>query len=193
MTDPVMNSGLVGDEAHVGQDTPSFWYVAQTKPRQERLAKGHLERQGYRVQLPLACLRAGQRRGSGSSNGPALEVLFPGYIFFAPQHPEQSIAPVRSTVGVTRLVRFGQQVATLSSGLLADVLAFVEHCTQLPGGLAARVNGVAQGKRVEIVEGPFVGYQGLVRGVGRERVMVLLDILGRTQSLGFSQGQLRAV
>lgn len=44
MTGPTINPGLAGGEGNVGQDTPSFWYVAQTKPRQERLAKGHLER-----------------------------------------------------------------------------------------------------------------------------------------------------
>ena len=49
---------------------------------------------------------------------PDREVLFPGYIFFAPHAVTQSISPVRSTTGVSRLVRFAQEAATLSVNVL---------------------------------------------------------------------------
>lgn len=173
---------------------PTFWFVAQTKPRQERLALLNLERQGYRVHLPLVPQGlTGSTGAAASVVCAAPQILFPGYIFFAPAHAEQSISPVRSTVGVSRVVRFGQQIATLSSQHLDEVLAFVEQCTGLPGGLAARINGVAEGKLVEVVDGPFADYRGLVSRVGSERVMVLIDILGKAQSLRFGHDQLRVV
>lgn len=65
----------------------------------------------------------------------ATQVLFPGYIFFAPpQHVEQSIAPVRSTLGITRVVHSGLELARISDRLLEDILAFVDQTERSPGG-----------------------------------------------------------
>ena len=80
---------------------------SQTKPRQEDIALVNLERQGFVVNLPRIPRIKPSPRLSDT------EVLFPGYIFFAPHSPTQSISPVRSTTGVSRLVRFGQEAATL--------------------------------------------------------------------------------
>ena len=157
-----------------------FWFLAQTKPRQEWIAKANLERQAFLVNLPtIARIRASARRTLESS-----EALFPGYVFFAPARESQSIAPVRSTTGVSRVVRFGQDPARISDVLLAQMLEFVQHAASQPGGLAAHIGGVKPGVEVEITEGPFAGLQGLVSGVGAERVMVLLEIMGRQQALG---------
>ncbi len=104
----------------------THWYLAQTKPRQEEVALVNLERQGYLVKLPrVASLRRSSKRATEQTPAPqapqesqATQVLFPGYIFFVPQHAEQSIAPVRSTLGITRVVRFGLEPAKISDRLL---------------------------------------------------------------------------
>ena len=157
----------------------NFWYVAQTKPRQEDIALVNLERQGYVVNLPRI------PRIKPSPRLPDTEVLFPGYIFFAPHAATQSISPVRSTTGVSRLVRFGQEAATLSASVLDQILSFIDDRRAAPGGLVAHVNRLKEGAAVQITQGPFAGLEGLVSCVATDRVMVLLEIMGKAQNLAF--------
>ena len=183
-----------------GSNAPSVthWYLAQTKPRQEDVALVNLERQGYLVKLPrVASLRRLSKRVTEQTPAPqvsqasqATQVLFPGYIFFAPQHSEQSIAPVRSTLGVARVVRFGLEPAKISDRLLEDILAFVDQTERSPGGLLAHLSQVVEGVPVLVRDGPFSGLSGLVSRVGSQLVMVLLEIMGKVQNLGFDLGQL---
>jgi transcriptional antiterminator RfaH len=157
----------------------NFWYLAQTKPRQEDIALLNLERQGFVVQLPRI------PRIKPSPRLPDTEVLFPGYIFFAPHSTNQSISPVRSTTGVFRLVKFGQEAATLSVNVLDQILSFIDDRRAAPGGLAAHVNRLKKGAVVQITQGPFAGLEGLVSCVATDRVMVLFEIMGKTQNLAF--------
>ncbi|MEN9794223.1 MAG: hypothetical protein RJA17_763 [Pseudomonadota bacterium] len=165
----------------------SFWYVAQTKPRQEDIALANLERQGFVVNLPRI------PRIKPSSRLPDTEVLFPGYIFFAPHSTTQSISPVRSTTGVSRLVKFGQEAATLSVNVLDQILSFIDDRRAAPGGLAAHVNRLKKGATVQITQGPFAGLEGLVSCVATDRVMVLLEIMGKAQNLAFEPKLVEAV
>jgi transcriptional antiterminator RfaH len=174
---------------------PSVWYLAQTKPRKEEVALANLERQDYLVKLPrVASLRRLSKRAVELPPGPqtlkATQVLFPGYIFFAPRHAEQSIAPVRSTVGITRVVRFGLEPARIGDRLLEDILKFVDQTERSPGGLLAHLNQIFEGATVLVRAGPFSGLSGLVSKVGSQRVMVLLEIMGKVQTLGFDLSQL---
>jgi transcriptional antiterminator RfaH len=162
----------------------NFWYVAQTKPRQEDIALVNLERQGFVVNLPRV------PRIKPSLRLPHTEVLFPGYIFFAPHSTTQSISPVRSTTGVSRLVKFGQEAAKLSANVLDQILSFIDDRRTAPGGLAAHVNRLKKGAAVQITQGPFAGLEGLVSCVAADRVMVLLELMGKVQTLGFDLGQL---
>jgi transcriptional antiterminator RfaH len=174
---------------------PSVWYLAKTKPRQEEIALVNLERQGYLVRLPrVTSLRRSSKRATeetpASQASQMTQVLFPGYIFFAPQHAEQSIAPVRSTLGIARVVRFGLEPAKISDRLLEDILAFVDQTERSPGGLLAHLSQIVEGAAVLVRDGPFSGLSGLVSRVGSQRVMVLLEIMGKVQTLGFDLGQL---
>lgn len=180
---------------------PTHWYLAQTKPRQEEGALVNLERQGYLVKLPrVASLRRSSKRVTQQTPTPqapqapqasqATQVLFPGYIFFAPQHTTQSIAPVRSTIGIARVVHFGLEPAKISDRLLEDILAFVDQTERSPGGLLAHLSQIVEGAAVWVRDGPFSGLSGLVSKVGSQRVMVLLEVMGKVQALGFDLGQL---
>ena len=78
------------------------WLVAFTKPRSEVLAQEHLERQGFEVLCPLMRVQKKRRLKWTWIEEP----LFPRYVFVGAK-PEQSWAPVRSTVGVASLVSSG--------------------------------------------------------------------------------------
>ena len=80
------------------------WYVVHTKARQEQPACDNLARQGYNVYFPRFKVI---KRIRGLQQA-VLEPLFPRYVFLQPSSAAQSLAPVRSTLGVATMVRFGQ-------------------------------------------------------------------------------------
>lgn len=163
----------------------SIWYVVHTKPRQELLAREHLLRQAYRVQLPLV-RRIVRRKIS-------LEPLFPRYVFFQLSSPQQALTPVRSTVGISSLVRFGPELAVLSDEKCRAIMAFSE--AQQQGGIDAllQVEGVQVGQNVVIRTGAFAGLEGLVSSVAKDRVLVLMNLLGKEQTLGFEPTDIAAL
>ena len=72
------------------------WYAVQTKPRQELVAEQNLQRQGFVTYLPRIRLRKRKRNKLVD----AVEPLFPRYLFIHVDPDQDSLAPVRSTLGV---------------------------------------------------------------------------------------------
>ena len=82
-----------------------------TKPRMEIEAKANLLQQGYEVYLPIwvDLLRR-------SNNWQKVQsAMFPRYLFVKPAYAEHAISPIRSTRGVSQLVRFGKEPAWTAS------------------------------------------------------------------------------
>jgi hypothetical protein len=90
--------------------TTEAWYVVYTKPRQEDIALINLERQGYQCYLPKMRIERIRRKKAVVLSEP----MFPRYLFIRLDSSEQgkSWSPIRSTLGVARLVRFGTTAAT---------------------------------------------------------------------------------
>ncbi len=155
----------------------AVWYVAYTKPKQELIAQDNLLRQNYNVRLPL--VRKIARRKV------TLEPLFPRYIFLQPSTSEQSLSPVRSTTGVSSIIRFGMELAVLPEGICQRIMDFAQ--TQQEGGLESllSVQGIEVGDKVLIRSGPFCGLEGLVSAIAKDRVLVLMSLLGKEQSIKF--------
>jgi len=160
------------------------WYLAYTKPKAETIAQENLLRQGYRVQLPL--VRKVVRRKV------SLEPLFPRYLFFAPSNNQQSLSPVPSTVGVTSIVRFGTDLAVLSNQQCQAIMHYAQ--AQQEGGVGSilDVQGISPGQKVLVNSGAFVGLEGLVSTVVKDRVMVLMSLLGKEQTIGFGPTEITA-
>ena len=157
------------------------WYLIHTKIRQEVVALSNLERQGYRCFLPLFNAEK-LRRGKLQV---VQEALFPRYLFIGldTDTQSQSWSPIRSTLGVSRLVMFGH-----TPGRVDDTL--IER-------LQAQHNALAQalfqpGDPVTITQGPFAGLEAIYQMTcGEERVMVLLDILSKQVKMTVSPADLR--
>ncbi|MBI5899484.1 MAG: transcriptional activator RfaH [Rhodocyclales bacterium] len=148
-----------------------IWYVVRTKPRQESVAEANLLRQGYAAYLPrLKVLRRIRRQQVFR-----LEPMFPQYLFFRPGREAQSIAPVRSTLGVLGVVRFGTEPAVLDAEKL-DAIHELESRQNLYS--IEELSAIVPGSRVTVVEGPLAGLEGLVSSVSAKRVEVLMQLLG---------------
>jgi len=94
---------------------------------------------------------------------------------------------VRSTSGVTAIVRFGQVPAVLYPETLKIIQDF--EVTQNAASFA-EISPLKPGKAVIVTEGPFVGLEGLVSMASEQRVVVLMQLLGKEQHLKFSPHQL---
>jgi transcriptional antiterminator RfaH len=154
------------------------WYVVHTKPREERRALEHLERQQYRCYLPdrpVERLRQGRRIE-------ATEPLFARYLFIRLDNSNSSWLPIRSTRGVSRMVQFGERFPALPEGLVETLQEARQKTREL----------FAVGERVVARSGPFSGVEAVyLEPDGDRRVMVLMEILGRDHKLSLPALDLR--
>lgn len=148
------------------------WYLVHTKPRQEKCALENLERQGYECYLPTFPKEKLLQSGVAIADEP----LFPRYLFIrlGQGHTDQSWAPIRSTRGVSRLVRFGVNPAKVHDGLI-DCLRATESAVQ-----ASPERLFASGDQVRLTDGAFAGIEGVFQiANGGRRVMVLIELMGK--------------
>jgi len=149
------------------------WSVVFTKPRQEAVARENLARQAFLPYLPM--LKQPKRlRGRWVE---VVEPLFPRYLFVALDFGVQDLSPIRSTLGVVDLVRFGPEPATMPEGIVESLMAAEDPAAACH---LVRAEPFQKGDRVTIAAGPFAGVEAIFEApTGKGRVAVLLDLLGR--------------
>ncbi|MFT7287896.1 MAG: transcriptional antiterminator RfaH [Halieaceae bacterium] len=153
------------------------WLVVHTKPRCEEQAAQQLTGQGYAVFLP----RIRERKRRQNRWQWITAALFPRYLFVDVPLGEQTVAPIRSTVGVSSLVRFGQVLASMPE----NVVEFLRS-EQAPEGGARQIEDWPHkpGDRVEILAGPFEGLSGIYQlPKGEDRALLLVELLGRQNTV----------
>lgn len=163
----------------------SNWYLIHTKIRQERVALDNLERQGFTCFLPL--IRAEKLRWGALQV--VQEPLFPRYLFIrlGTGLESQSWAPIRSTLGVSRLVTFGQIPAKIEDSLVDELRAQSEASEVV-------LRHFEPGEQVVVTDGPFVGVEAIYQMADAEgRVMVLLDILSKQVKMSVPPASIRKV
>jgi transcriptional antiterminator RfaH len=154
-------------------DTARSWYLVYCKPRQESVARENLARQGYETYLPF--LREARRRQGKRVS--VVAPMFPRYLFIHLSSETDNWAPIRSTLGVVSLVRFGRAAARVPDGLIGALRSREDA----QGIQILPVEEYKPGSRVRITQGGFAGYEGIFQAAsGRDRVTVLLNVLGRS-------------
>jgi len=155
------------------------WYLIYTKPRQENLARENLERQGFVTYLPLA----EQTRRRNGRYIKIIEPYFPRYVFIQLNTDTDNWAPIRSTLGVSQMVRFGGVPAVVPE----DLINYLKENDDPNGIQQIMQQDMSLGDRVVIINGPFAGYKGIYQQQkSTERVAVLLDIVGKNAALTLS-------
>ena len=154
------------------QGSQKSWFAIYTKPRQEHIALTQLERQSFDCFLPMA-INPYQRRSSKKTR---IEPLFPRYLFLNAAPDQQSLGPVRSTRGVSKLVRFGTELARLPETV---VRAIRNRCDAETGLVRLDPVPVDSGDKVRVFDGPLAGLEGVLRErKGENRAMLLMKLLG---------------
>jgi transcriptional antiterminator RfaH len=144
------------------------WYLVYSKPQQERIARENLERQGYPSYLPMIRNRR-RRKGKYMS---IVEPMFPRYLFVHLSDETDNWGPIRSTIGVANLVRFGIRAARVPDTLIAMMMEREED-----GVHKFATPELKPGDQVRIVEGVMAGYEAIFQAkTGKERVVLLLRL-----------------
>lgn len=152
------------------------WYAIYCKPRQDARAVLHLLNQGFEAFRPLARLR--QRRAHGLQY--RVESLFPRYVFIRLADAGQSWAPLRSTRGVSGLVRIGgDRAATVPEALIENLRARMANDGWIDLDSARPFQ---PREPVVVVDGAFAGLDAVFEcESGTDRVIVLLNLLGASR------------
>jgi len=153
--------------------TQLYWHVVQSHFRSEAKAQIHLARQGFETYLPRYLKSRRHARRSDVVAAP----LYPSYLFVAFDPVVAQWRSIRSTVGVAQLLCNGELSRTIDCSIIdglknrEDSQGFIQ--------LAKRPQ-FACGDRVSVREGVFSDCLGLFENMtDRERVVILLDLLGR--------------
>ncbi len=172
------------------QTTDKQWYVIHTYSGfegrvkasiEERVKASGLEGKVGQVLVPteeVVEIREGKKRTSTKK-------FFPGYVLIEMCLDDETSQLIRDTPKVTGFV--GGMPSALSEEEVKTLLVQVEAGTTRPAGKAHFQKGDA----VRIIDGPFLGFNGVVDDVNQDqnKVKVLVSIFGRATpvELGFLQ------
>ena len=113
------------------------------------------------------------------------EPMFSRYLFIQLDDQTQNWGPIRSTIGVSKLVSFGASPAKVPP----EFIAFLKEAPS-----DALEHLFAPGGPVQIGLGPLKGLEGkYVAHDGETRAFVLVDLLGQPQKLRIAIEELRAL
>jgi transcriptional antiterminator RfaH len=151
------------------------WHLIYTKPRQEELALINLKNQHYECYLPFISKEKILQGKKILSKEP----LFPRYLFVKLRHDgQQNWSPIRSTKGVSHLVNFGGQAASLDDDT-------VDHLKQKLDKDWV-VKAFSEGDNVEILQGPFKGMEAIFNAYqDEERAMLFLHFMAKNITAKF--------
>src|SRR5690349_22309924 len=93
------------------------WYLIHCKPREEKRALENLERQQFECFYPV---RTRERLREGRLYR-TCEALFPGYLFIHLDRLHDNWYPIRSTRGVSQIVRFNEYPLPVRDALIEDM------------------------------------------------------------------------
>jgi transcriptional antiterminator RfaH len=161
-----------------------FWACAQTETHRERLAIHTLGLLGFMVYCP----RIESKRTMPTGRAEVAVPLFPGYLFVWITAQWWS---VRWSPGVTRLVLgAGGEPAHVSDQIIKDLQAReIGGLIRLPPPPK-----LCHGDRVSLIRGPFEGHLAIYNSMKpRERVEVLLQVLGSVQRLELPERDIKKV
>ncbi|HRJ77670.1 MAG TPA: transcription termination/antitermination NusG family protein [Planctomycetota bacterium] len=177
---PPMPDRFPPDVLEARASSGSAWRVARTRARQEKKLARWLASRKLPYFLPLRRKTRNWRGRRISSEEP----LLPGYVFFVASD-EQARLAMTSRCIVDRL-DVADQPALLSELHALDRLA-------ASGRAFAEAPGFAPQREVEIKAGPLAGLRGYVAAAAPGKVLLRLEILGRSLEVAVDETELEAV
>lgn len=155
------------------------WIVVNTHSHREKIAEDHLRRQGFVTYCP----RIGRQQRRCGKFLYVVRPLFPGYMFVKVSR-DGNWRPILSTLGVRRVIRFGNATPFLDPGFVEELQA-----REVDGVIAAPSVQFAPGQHVKIAGGPFEGRIATILEVRENvRLDILMSLLGQSVRVRIDSG-----
>lgn len=163
------------------------WFLVYCKANQDEKAERNLKSGGYEVFRPTIMAK---KRKLKQKTRDICESLFPRYLFIRVDPHVKSIAPVVSTYGVSNLVRFGQEFANVSNDLISKIKDTAEKQQKIRTNQETLRKGdgvVVSGEGFEDINAIYCN------PCGKERAMILMNILGQQSKVVVAMDRVRKV
>jgi len=163
--------------------TGQHWWVVQTKPQGEALAIEHLHEQNFTTYCPMYQKETLRGRRAKVTTTP----LFARYVFvLADQAAQQTVHTIRSTRGVSQLIKVGEQPTLVKASIIESIKALeTSHLNQTEHYFKAN-------DEVLITSGLYQGLEAIYQmDDDLERAVVMLNLLQRDTRLTLDKTQLK--
>ncbi len=163
-------------ERHASSSGETNWYVLRSKPRKEEAIWQQLLSDGFETFYPRLRVIPVNPRSRKS------RPYFPGYLFVRTNLVQVGQSFFQWMPYTLGLVRIGGEAAVVPDIMIQAIDKRLQEINQAGGEKQAAFH---HGDMVAIQDGPFSGYEAIfdARLPGRERVKVLLKLLGQKQLL----------
>jgi len=145
------------------------WYVMQSKPQKEYFLYSQLNLHQIKVYLPL--IKVDHQSGHS-----LMKPYFPGYLFTNLDISEIGMAIIKWMPGSKGIVCFGGQAANVPDYFISQLKDKLETINALKN---SRFFPISEGSAVNIIHGPFTGYEAIFNEYlpSKDRVCLLLKSL----------------
>ena len=143
-----------------------MWIVAQTKLKQEDLAKINLENQGFRTYLPKMQVK----KFKLSKWIKSVQNLFPRYIFININNSYTKLSSINSTRGVTKLIvdRESGSPIKINESVISDIKILEKDIN---------INTLKPGSKAFITKGSSCIEVTYIRRKNKDKAIVKLNLL----------------
>ncbi len=142
----------------------TLWYAVYVRSRYEKKAWLELQQKGLTAFLPLMeTVRQWSDRKKKVS-----EPLFRGYVFVNIDYHSEHVK-VLDTDGVVKFIGIGRRPSVLSE---RDI-EWLRRLVREPEAIRRTVGTIPPGKRVKVLAGPFIDFEGVVVKEGRDHHLVV--------------------
>lgn len=153
------------------------WFCVQSHPQAERWADENLRRQGYETLLPVHDVRV-RDRVTRTMTHIVERPYLPGYLFARFDRDRDPWGPICHTRGVKRLfMSAGYRPVPVPQAYMDRLIADAPARRILRADAGRGEN--LTGEHLRISEGAFAEYEGLCAVGEKERVRVLITLMGR--------------
>lgn len=160
------------DEPRRSDTDGSQWVALATHTHKERTAIENLERQGFSAYCPM--IRKVVRHARKSQE--VLRPFFPGYVFASFGDATSRWRSMASTIGVRRVIAFGEKPCLLSEDFISSLRA-----REVEGAITKPVSPYSLGQKISLTGGAFEGLVATIIAMDeKQRLVVLLDLLNQS-------------
>ena len=159
------------------------WYAVYTKPKKEPQVRALLQEQGLEVYLPTV------RRKVRRRDWPERMVYFPCYLFVRVDFQITPRSSIDWLPGVRHIVRSGEQPTIVAD----EIIDLIRH--RLDNLEIAEYTNFKPGDRVRITAWPLQDLEAVfVQSLpSKDRIRILLDVMGRMTPVEIDSGQVEKI